>query len=480
MLGQKTPMRLGFVNIMQELQRFDSTAYITQPPVSLAVLNAVTPKEIETVLLDEQTDPLAFEGDVFAFSVSTQNSRAVYGHADALRAAGKKVIMGGIHVTVCPEEAMQHADAIVTGEGETIWPEVCADLLEGKLRKRYTGSPTPPSQMKPVDYRWFGKRRYLTPAALFATRGCDRRCSFCVSSKNMGPYRNKPLDVLEREIDQLKELYPSSFLLFTDDNLLVNRKYRADLLAMIKQKRRRFVTMVTVDQFCDRALMEEMAASGCVSVAVGVESVDEDNCTAVSKYQNLNQPFSDAVHFANKLGIQVGALLIVGLPHDTPERLMSTVPQLREMGCTYYDFRILRIYPSTPLYSQMVASGEVTENWWLKDESPSNCNHLLPCCMSMDFKHPNFTPMQLQQMALKLTIELNPMNYDSVSRILGVGYRGKALKIATLLLSARHRHFRQARKLLKKVERAMAADAERHSQQSSVRFDLIPEKSSVI
>mgnify|MGYP003572075795 FL=1 len=335
MLKGKTPMKLRFVNIMQELQRFDSTAYITQPPVSLAILNAVTPKEIETSLIDEQTDRVEFEGDVFAFSVSTQNARAVYGHADALRAAGKKVIMGGIHITVCPDEALQHADAIVTGEAETIWPEVCADLLEGTLQERYTGTPTPSSQMKPVDYGWFGQRRYLTPAPLFATRGCDRRCSFCVSSKNMGPYRTKPLDVLEREIDQLGELYPSSFLLFTDDNLLVNRKYRVDLLAMLRRKNRRFVTMVTVDQFCDPALMEEMAASGCLSVAVGVESVDEDNCTAVSKYQNLNQPFSDAVHFANKLGIQVGALLIVGLPHDTPERLMRTVPQLKEMGCTY-------------------------------------------------------------------------------------------------------------------------------------------------
>ena len=76
-----------FVNIMQELQKFDSTAYITQPPVPLAVLNAVTPKAIETGLIDEQADPVRFEGDVFAFSVSTENARAVYEHADALRAA---------------------------------------------------------------------------------------------------------------------------------------------------------------------------------------------------------------------------------------------------------------------------------------------------------------------------------------------------------------------------------------------------------
>ena len=378
-------MKLVFVNIMQELQRFDSMSYLTQPPVPFAVLNAVTPKAIETALVDEQTDRVRLEGDAFGFSVSTQNSKAVYDYADALRAAGKRVILGGIHVTVCPEEAMRHADAIVTGEAETIWPEVCADLLAGRLKGRYDGSPTPPSRMTPVDYRFFGNRRYLTPASLFATRGCNRRCSFCVSSRYMGPYRTKPLDVLEQEIDQLAELYPRAFLQFTDDNLLANRKYAVELLALLRRKRRRFVTMVTVDQFCDGALMEEMAASGCLGVAVGVESVDDNNCAAVSKYQNLQQPFADAVHRANQLGIQTVALIMVGLPHDTPEALESTLEYLKHVPCSYYDMRILRIYPSTPLYRQMLATGDVTENWWLETESSVTCNELLPSSLSMHF-----------------------------------------------------------------------------------------------
>jgi len=451
-------MKLVFVNIMQELQKFDSTAYITQPPVPLAVLSAVTPKSIETALIDEQADRVLFEGDAFAFSVSTQNAGAVYDHADALRAAGKKVILGGIHVTVCPDEATRHADAIVTGEAETIWPEVCADLLAGGLKERYAGSPMPPSQMSPVDYRFFGNRRYLTPASLFATRGCNRRCSFCVSSRYMGPYRMKPLDVLEQEIDQLTQLYPGAFLQFTDDNLLANRDYGAELLTLLRRKKRRFVTMVTVDQFCDSALMEEMASSGCLGVAVGVESVDDDNCAAVSKYQNLQQPFSDAVRHANKYGIQTIALIMVGLPHDTPERLARTLQYLKQIPCALYDMRILRIYPSTSLYSQMLSSGDVTEDWWLEKESPSTCNHLLPSCLSMHFKHSSFNSMQLQHLALQFTAELNRMQHDSVSHIVRVGYRGHGLKFAGTILYARQRGARQARMLLQQVEQAMAAN----------------------
>jgi radical SAM superfamily enzyme YgiQ (UPF0313 family) len=452
-------MKLAFVNIMPELQRYDSMAYLKQPPIPLAILHAATPRGIETALIDEQTERVAFEGDVFAFSVSTQNALAVYEHADMLRAAGKRVILGGIHVTVCPDEAVRHADAIVTGEAETIWPTLCADLLSGRLEERYAGSPTPASQMAPVDYRFFAHRRYLMPGALFATRGCNRRCAFCVSSRQLGPYRTKPLDVLECEIDQLGVQHPSCFLQFTDDNLLANRDYAADLLALLRRKNRRFVTMVTVDQFCDRELMEATAASGCLGVAVGLESLDEDNCASVGKHQNLRQPFGEAVRLASKYGIQVAALLMVGLPHDTPDSLARVVQRLRGIPCAYYDVRILRVYPGTSLYHRLASTGNVTERWWLERGSGANCNDRLPSCLSMDFRHDSFTPTQLQRAALRLVVELNPIQH--ALHVLRVGCRAHAPKFAAMLLAARRRSVRQARMLLEQTKPVRAARRKR-------------------
>lgn len=452
-------MKLVFVNIMQELQRFDSMSYLTQPPVPLGVLNSVTPKQIQTALMDEQTEPVSFDGDAFAFSVSTPNAKAVYDHADTLRRAGKKVIMGGIHVTVCPEEAMQHADSIVTGEAEGVWPEVCEDLLGDRLRDRYAGSPTPSSRMFPVDYRFFGKRPYLTPASIFATRGCNRRCSFCVSSRYMGPYRTKPLHVLEEEIDQVTSLYPRAFLQFTDDNLLANRKHAFDLLTLLRRKCRRFVTMVTVDQFCDAELVEEMAQSGCIGVAVGVESIDEENCAAVNKYQNLQQPFSDAVHHANKLGIQPVALIMLGLPHDSPDQLARTLEFLETIPCAYYDIRILRIYPTTPLYSRMQAAGQVIKDWWLGSESSLNCNRLLPSSLAMHFRHPEFRPGELQRIALQFTARLSKTGLATAARILTVGHRARALRFAGLVLSGRQRSGKQAQMLMRQLEAPMRSEA---------------------
>jgi len=317
---------------MHDLYNLDSTANISQPPVPLGVLNSVTPKAIKTALIDEQTDKIRYDGDVFAFTLATQFAGKAYQYADELRAAGKKVIMGGIHVTVRPEEAMRHADAVVTGEAETLWPTVCTDLLAGTLKERYTGSPTPPSRMVPTDYRFFGERPYLTPASLFATRGCNHRCSFCVSSRFMGPFRTKPLDVLEREIDQLQKLYPAAYLQFTDDNLLADRGHAAEVLALLRRKKRRFVTMVTLDQLCDGALMQEMAYSGCLGVAVGVESVDDDNCLSVGKRQNVSQPFPEAVSRANELGIQVGARPPHGGPPSRHTGKAHTNPTLPGRG----------------------------------------------------------------------------------------------------------------------------------------------------
>jgi radical SAM superfamily enzyme YgiQ (UPF0313 family) len=266
----------------------------------------------------------------------------------------------------------------------------------------------------------------------------------------MGPLRTKPLDVLEQEMDQLHDLYPGAFLQFTDDNLLADRDHGARVLELLRLKKRRFVTMVTLDQFCDLDLMQNMADSGCLGVAVGVESVDDDNCLSVDKEHNLDQPFPQAVRHANELGIQVAALLMLGLPHDTPARLERTRRYLEKIPCSIYDLRIMRIYPGSRLYGQMVASGNVAEDWWLGDE-PVATNRFLPGHMRVHFDHDHFRPIQLQNKTLKLVRELNRMNSGIISHVMRVGRRGVATKFAAAALSARRKTARQAQELLKVV-----------------------------
>jgi radical SAM superfamily enzyme YgiQ (UPF0313 family) len=351
---------------------------------------------------------------------------------------------------------MRHADAVVTGEAERVWPTVCENLLAGRLKRRYAGRPTPADSMAAVDYRFFGERRYLQPACVFATRGCNFRCSFCVSSRFHGPFRTKPLGVLEREIDQLRDLYPDTFLQFTDDNLFGNRRYGAEVLALLRRKKLRFAVMVTLDQLCDDALMREMADSGCLGVAVGVESVDDDNCESISKYQNLGRALPEAVQRVGEVGVQVGLLLIVGLPHDTPERITLTQDYLREVPCGLCDLRILRVFPGSELYDGMLARGEVTDTWWLA-EDPLVTNHFLPSHLRVNYKHPHFTAVQLQRATLTMTRDLNQMDDQTVAQILDVGRRGDAPEFAALGLAVRSRFGADAQALLERLDAAMAA-----------------------
>ena len=235
---------------------------------------------------------------------------------------------------------------------------------------------------------------------------------------------------------------------------------------MVRRKRRRFVTMVTMRQFCDEALMEEMAASGCLGVAVGVESVDDDNCLALGKPHNVGQPFREALRRANEHGIQVCALLMVGLPYDTPERLAYTRRYLAEIPCSLFDFRVLRIYPSSPLYRELRATGEVEEGWWLGKE-PVPTNHFLPGHVRVHFTHGRLSPMQLQHWTLTLTRDLDRLSRGAVTHVLNVGRRGGALRFAMLLLTARRRLTRQAGRLLAQLEPVMTAHGEAQTAGSS-------------
>ncbi|MCX6877002.1 MAG: radical SAM protein [Verrucomicrobia bacterium] len=449
-------MKLVFVNIMHNLYSLETASHISQPPVPLAVLAGVTPSAIETALLDEQTDEIRFNGDVFAFTVTTQFARQVYRYADALRADGKQVILGGIHVTLRPEEAMRHADAVVTGEAEVVWPTVCMDLLTGRLKDRYAGSPTPSAKMAPIDYRFFAGRRYLQPASIFATRGCIYRCSFCVSSRYHGPFRTKPLDVFEQEVDQLEDLYPEAFLQFTDDCLLGNRSYASELLALLRRKKRTSAVMVTLDQLCDDALMQELADSGCLGVAVGIESINDDNCLTVGKHQNVGRAIPEAVRRANELGMHVAALLIVGLPHDTPERIARTQRYLAEIPFALYDLRILRHYPGSPLYDEMLSRGDVTDTWWMEDDHLAT-NGLLPGHLRVHFRHGHFSSMQLQQSTLTAMRDLNRMHPEAVACAQRVGRRANAPGFAAMGLFVRAQFEKHARTWLAQVEQAMAA-----------------------
>ncbi len=429
-------MRLVLVSLMDDFHKSYSTAALSQPPLSIAVLHSLTPEELNPVLLDEQVDEIKLEGDVFAFSVTTQLARKTYRIADELRSQGKTVILGGYHVTVLPDEASKHADAIITGEAEIVWPRICDDIISGVLEPRYSGGPTPPEKMPLIDRTVFKGKNYNIPGALYASRGCVFNCAFCASSRIYGGYRKKPLEMLDKEIDEIRRVHGDVVLQFTDDNLLADRAHSEKLLALLREKKARFICQMTADQLCNKNLVDLAAASGCRGVAVGIESPDEDNQKSINKSQNLKQPIAQAVRYANRKGLHVVALLIVGLDHDTPDRVESAITRLRGMPFSAYDPAILRPLPGTPLYDAYLAQGRTIENWWLKEE-PHLSNALLPGYLRVYFRHKNFSALALQKAAVDTIRRLNFASWRDMARILLIGARRRDIAFALRVMAGR-------------------------------------------
>jgi radical SAM superfamily enzyme YgiQ (UPF0313 family) len=418
-------MRLYLVNLMDDMHRSYSNALVSQPPLSVWVLHALTPKDIDVQVIDEQIEDFRGDADAFAFSVTTQLARKAYDTADRMRAAGKTVILGGYHVTNCPEEAAEHADSIIVGEAETSWPTICSDLLAGRLRKRYIGMPTPPEKMPLIDRKALATKRYAMPAALYASRGCVYNCSFCGSSRILGGYRQKPLATLSKEIDDIHAAHGRALLQFTDDNLLADKNRRGLLLALLKQKGVRFICQITVDQLCDKDLMDALAAAGCIGAVAGIETLDDNNNKDINKMQNLRMPIADAVAYANSKGVSIGALLIIGLEHDTPERLASAVASLRAIPFALYDLTILRPLPGTPLYASMLKEKKVDKQWWIRPE-PHLSNKVMPGYLRVYYRHPVMGAFELQQTACRMIADLNKTTAGDAWHVLRTFMRARS------------------------------------------------------
>ncbi len=212
--------------------------------------------------------------DLVAISTFTAQAYEAYAVADRYRQAGTTVIMGGLHVTVEPEEAFGHADAVVIGEGELCWQEVLRDAESGTLRSIYRAAPR---EFDLADapmpaYELLDMERY-NRVTVQTTRGCPLRCSFCASSILLTRrYKHKPIAKVLREIDRIRELWPRPFLEFADDNSFVEKRYWKQLLPKLEKRRVRWFTETDISVGEDEELLGMLRRAGCKEVLIGLES----------------------------------------------------------------------------------------------------------------------------------------------------------------------------------------------------------------
>jgi radical SAM superfamily enzyme YgiQ (UPF0313 family) len=314
-------------------------------------------------LVDEynQAIPYGAPVDLAAITVNTPNALHCYEMAGRFRTRGAKVVLGGPHVTLRPEEAIPHCDHLVVGEAEETWPQFLEEFYQGRARPRYVCERAPSLGGLPIPRRDLIRRRHFTKGAVFATRGCPYRCGYCnLKQIYQDDFRTRPLDEVLADIRSMANRY----FVFWDDNFFGDVEYAVGLMQGLRGLRRRWAAQVSLDRCADEELLRLAGAAGCVYLFIGLESFSREGLASVAKGFNQVGRYREMIERIHRHGICVQAGIIFGFDADSPEVFDETLRACEALGIDGVTVSLLTPLPGTALYQEMKEQGRLrNENW---------------------------------------------------------------------------------------------------------------------
>lgn len=388
------------------------------PKLSLPVIAAYTPESWSVDLVDEAVQDVNFDHpcDLVGISVMTCYAPRAYEIATEFRKRGKKVVLGGVHPTYCPEEALQFCDAVVCGEAEDLWPEVIADFMAGSLQRTYKMTAFPElDNYKSPRVELLSPDAYMTRQCSFTTRGCHFDCEFCsVSPFNGKTTRRRPVEEVIKELTQVKRwvcgelvdrmsndtlwnafltgvrirlgIEDGSIVAFVDDLHNSNRAYCRELWAALKPLNIKWGCQSTLFLGDDEDMVKLAAESGCVSVFVGMESLDEGALAETNKPFNRVEKFSQEIKMFHDHGIMVNPGIVFGFDHDDESVFERAVEFLTKNQVELAYFNVLTPLPGTALFDRYNSAGRIFDRDWAKYDG----KHVV-------YRPSRMTPEQLQE-----------------------------------------------------------------------------------
>lgn len=339
-------------------------------PLTLTTLASLIPDELDASvqLIDEGIEELPgdLDADLIGLTVITGTAPRAYELARRYRSQGAKVVLGGPHVTLMPDEAQRHADSIVIGYAEESWPTLLRDLARGAIRPRYEeqppydlrGYPFPKRELLPA-------RRYTTTNVFEATRGCKHACEFCVVPAAWGRTQfQKPVDDVVADIRQ----HGAKKLIFIDLNIVSDPDYARELFTALIPLRVQWHGLATTLLAEDAELLELCAKSGCKGLLIGLESARRSSLRISGKGFNDPARYPELIRKLHTVRIAVMGCFVFGFDGDDASIFTETADLAVELSIDLPRFAALTPFPGTRLFERLDREGRIlTRNWELYD-----------------------------------------------------------------------------------------------------------------
>lgn len=325
------------------------------PPLGLLTVAGLTPTEHRIRLIDEAIEDIDFDSpaDLVGITCNTPTSPRAYQIADQFKARGIPVILGGMHPSALPEEALEHADAVVIGEAENVWPKLLSDFETGRLRQIYKNDVFPPLGNFPFPRRDLLKREaYWIPNTVQTTRGCPNNCEFCSVTAFFGrTYRTRPVEEVIAEVESLQ----GDLVVFVDDNIMAVPEYSTRLFeALIRSpKKIRWYGQAALTMMKHPELLVLAKRSGCRGLFIGLESIFPRILKKMGKPFNQPSLYQRAIDKLHSLGIRVIGAFVFG-EQDTPQTIAKTVKFTLRAKLDLVQYALATPLPGTRLWQRLV------------------------------------------------------------------------------------------------------------------------------
>lgn len=408
---QERVMKICFINprsnftTNRELENFWNASVITNSfrnslsgmGLSLLILASLTPDDIEVSLIDENIDQIDFDKacDIIALTATTQQASRAYQISAEFRKRGVRVVLGGIHATVMTEEAANHVDHVITGEGESVWNSFLSDFIKGNARKIYKGEMLEDINKSPIPKYDLLNANNNKIVWIQTTRGCPRDCDFCVASKIFGcKYRVKSIERIIEEITTVKNIFNRPQVNFADDNMFCNRKRSKRLLEKLVGLGIRYLAQTDISVGKDIELLKLLKKSGCAILFIGFESIDPTVLKKVDKsgwkYKQYLK-YEEYINNIQSVGIGVFGAFIVGFDTDTHDTFSNLINFIDRNHLYAVQVTILTPYPGSRIREDMEREARLLDVGW----NSYTCNEVT-------YIPRNFTPAELHDEHLRL------------------------------------------------------------------------------